>query len=215
MAPKAEEALRKRKDAQQKKILIALAPLLLGLLVWQGPKTYSALMGGSAAPPPPPVTTAATTTTTTSAVPLPPGTTPTPPAGGATSASNLPDSDPLLAPGAGQLIVFSRFIGKDPFREKPSSTSSTDGTDGPTGNASSASLEVNGTTEEVKIGETFPAGDPAFRLVNAGGDSAEIGLASGTFSNGQETIAVKVGETLVLISDPDGKRYAIKLVGVA
>jgi hypothetical protein len=214
MAPKAEEALRKRKEAQQKKILIALAPVLLGLLVWQGPKTYSAVMGGSAAPAAPPATTAPTTTTT-SPVPLPPGTTATPPAGSPTSATSLSDSDPLLSPETGQLIVFNRFISKDPFRAKPSSTSSTDGSEGPTGNASSASLEVNGTTEEVKIGERFPAADPAFRLVNAGGQSAEIGLASGTFSNGQETIAVTVGETLVLISDPDGKRYAIKLVGVA
>jgi hypothetical protein len=213
MAPKAEEALRKRKEAKQKKILIALAPLLLGLLVWQGPKTYSALMGGSAAPAAPQATTA-TTTTTVSPVPLPTGTTPTPPTGSPTSATGLPDSDPLLSPGAGQLIVFSRFLSKDPFRAKPSSTSSTDGTDGPTGNASRASLEVNGTAEDVKIGEGFPAGDPAFRLVNAGGQSAEIGLASGTFANGQETIAVSVGETLVLVSDPDGKRYAIKLLGV-
>jgi hypothetical protein len=210
MAPKAEEALRKRKEAQQKKILIALAPVLLGLLIWQGPKTYSALMGGSAAPATPPATTA-----TTSPVPLPPGTTPTPPAGSPTSATSLTDSDPLLSPETGQLIVFNRFISKDPFRAKPASTSSTDGSEGPTGNASSASLEVNGTTEEVKIGDRFPAADPAFRLVNAGGQSAEIGLASGTFANGQETIAVTVGETIVLISDPDGKRYAIKLVGVA
>jgi hypothetical protein len=214
MAPKGEEALRKRKEAQQKKILIALAPVLLGLLAWQGPKTYNALMGGSAAPATPPATTAATTTTPSSG-PLPTGTTPPPPTGSPTSATSLPNSDPLLPPGAGQLIVFSRFLGKDPFRAKPSAATSTDGTEGPTGNASSASLEVNGTTEEVKIGETFPAGDAAFRLVTAGGQSAEIGLASGTFSNGEETIAVNVGETLVLISDPDGKRYAIKLVGVA
>jgi hypothetical protein len=159
------------------------------------------------------VTTA--TTTSPSPVPLPPGsTTPTTPTGSPTSATSLPDSDPLLSPGAGQLIVFSRFVSKDPFRGKPSATSSNDGTEGPTGNASSASLEINGRAEEVKIGETFPAGDPAFRLVTAGGQSAEIGLASGTFSNGQETIAVNVGETLVLISDPDGKRYAIKLLGV-
>jgi hypothetical protein len=210
MAPKAEEALRKRKEAQQKKILIALAPLLLGLLVWQGPKTYSALMGGSAAPAAPPATT-----TTTSPVPLPTGTTPTPPTGSPTSATSLPDSDPLLSPATGQLIVFSRFVSKDPFRAKPSSTSSSDGSEGPTGNASSASLEVNGTAEDVKIGERFPAADPAFRLVNAGGQSAEIGLASGSFANGQETIAVNMGETLVLVSDPDGKRYAIKLISVA
>ena len=214
MAPKAEEALRKRKEAQQKKILIMLAPVLLGLLVWQGPKTYSAVMGGSAAPAAPPATTVPTTTTT-SPVPLPTGTTATPPAGSPTSATSLRDSDPLLSPDTGQLIVFSRFISKDPFRAKPSSTSSTDGSEGPTGNASSASLEVNGRTEEVKIGDRFPAADPAFRLVKAGGQSAEIGLASGTFANGQETIAVTVGETVVLISDPDGKRYAIKLVGVA
>jgi hypothetical protein len=207
MAPKAEEALRKRKEAQQKKILIALAPLLLGLLVWQGPKTYSALMGGSAAPAAPPATT-----TTTSPVPVPTGTTPTPPTGSPTSATSLSDSDPLLSPGTGQLIVFSRFVSKDPFRAKPSSTSSTDGSEGLTGNASSASLEVNGAAEDVKIGETFPAADPAFRLVDAGGQSAEIGLASGSFANGQETIAVNMGETLVLVSDPDGKRYAIKLL---
>jgi hypothetical protein len=210
MAPKAEEALRKRKEAQQKKILIALAPLLLGLLVWQGPKTYSALMGGSAAPAAPPATS-----TTASPVPLPTGTTPTPPTGSPTNATSLPDSDPLLSPATGQLIVFSRFVSKDPFRAKPSSTSSSDGSEGPTGNASSASLEVNGTAEDVKIGETFPAADPAFRLVNAGGQSAEIGLASGSFANGQETIAVNMGETLVLVSDPDGKRYAIKLLGVS
>jgi hypothetical protein len=214
MAPKGEEALRKRKEAQQKKILIALAPVLLGLLVWQGPKTYSALMGGSAAPAAPPATTTTTTATTASPVPLPTGTTPTPPTGSPTSATNLQDSDPLLSPGTGQLIVFSRFLSKDPFRAKPSSTSSSDGSEGPTGNASRASLEVNGTAEDVRIGETFPGGDPAFRLVNAGGESAEIGLASGTFSNGQETIAVNVGETLVLISDPDGTRYAIKLLSV-
>jgi len=210
MAPKAEEALRKRKEAQQKKILIALAPLLLGLLVWQGPKTYSALIGGSTAPAAPPATT-----TTTSPVPLPTSTTPTPPTGSPTSATGLPDSDPLLSPATGQLIIFSRFVSKDPFRAKPSSTSSSDGSEGPTGNASSASLEVNGTAEDVKIGETFPAADPAFRLVNAGGQSAEIGLASGSFANGQETIAVNMGETLVLVSDPDGKRYAIKLISVA
>lgn len=213
MAPKAQAALRAKKEAQQKKILIALAPLLLGLLAWQGPKTYKALTGSSAAPAPPPATSTAPTTTGPSLT----GTTTTPTSTGAgTSATGLPDSDPLLAPGAGQLIVFSRFFSKDPFRAKPSSTSSTDGTEGTTGNAtaSSASLEVNGNAEEVDVGDKFPAGESTFRLVSAGGQSAEIGLASGSFANGQETIAVSVGETLVLVADPDGTRYAIKLLSV-
>jgi hypothetical protein len=207
MAPKAEAALRKQKEAKQKMLLLALAPVLLGLLVWQGPKTYKALTGGSAQPPPPPVTNTSPTTT----VPLG-TTTPTPPASGASGATGLPDSDPVLEPGLGQLIVFNRFISKDPFRAKP--TIST-GTDEPTGAASSASLEINGKSENVKVGDTFPASDPAFRLVKISGQSADIGLVSGTFANGQETLAIKVGETLVLISDPDGTRYAIKLLGVA
>ena len=45
-------------------------------------------------------------------------------------------------------------------------------------------------------------------------DAANIGLVSGTFSNGQETITINVGETLVLAAD-DGTRYAIKVVSVA
>ena len=213
MAPKAEAALRARKEAKQKKILIALAPLFLGLLAWQGPKTYKALTG-SAAPPPPPITS----TTTTTAGLLPTGTTtaPTPSTGSGTSAANLPDSDPLLAPGAGQLIVFSRFLSKDPFRAKPSSTSSTDGSESTNSAvaASSVAIEVNGSAEDVKVGDQFPAGDPAFRLVAAGGDSADIGLASGSFAGGQDTVAIKVGETLVLVADPDGTRYSIKLLSV-
>ena len=41
-----------------------------------------------------------------------------------------------------------------------------------------------------------------------------VGLVSGTFSNGSETISINVGETLVLAAD-DGARYAIKIVSVA
>jgi hypothetical protein len=152
-------------------------------------------------------TTTPTTTGTATPTPLPTG-------NGGTSATNLPDSDPLLSPGAGQLIVFSRFVGKDPFRAKPSVSPGTDETDGPTGAASGVTLEVNGERESVKIGDTFPDSDAAFRLVSAGGDSAEIGLVTGNFADGQETIKVKVGETLVLVDDSDGTRYAIKLLSV-
>jgi hypothetical protein len=205
MAPKAEEALRKQKEAKQKLLLLALAPVLLGLLAWQGPKTYKALTGGNAQPPPTVTTIAPTTTGSTS-------TTATPTPSGVTGAIGLPDSDPLQTPGLGQLVVFNRFVSKDPFRSKPTVSTSTDG---PTGAASAASLEINGKSENVKVGDTFPAADPAFRLVEINGQSADIGLVSGTFANGQETLAIKVGEALVLISDPDGTRYAIKLLGVA
>jgi hypothetical protein len=204
MARKAE-VLRQAKERKQKIILIALAPVLLGLLAWQGPKTYKSLTAGAATPPP--------VVSTTPALPGPTGTTQTPTVS-PTNPTGLPDSDPLLSPGSGQLIVFSRFVSKDPFRAKPT-ISVGDDSDQPTGAASAATLEVNGVSDEVKVGETFPESDGAFRLVAVTNESAEIGLASGTFSNGQETMALKIGEELVLISDPDGTRYAIKLISVA
>ena len=43
----------------------------------------------------------------------------------------------------------------------------------------------------------------------------KIGLVSGSFSNGQETVKVKVGKTVTLVSQPDGVRYVIKLVSVS
>ena len=202
--PKAE-VLRQAKERKQKIILIALAPVLLGLLAWQGPKTYKSLTAGAATPPPPPVTTTAPT------LPGPTGT-PTPTAN-ATNPTGLPDSDPLLSPEIGQLVVFSRFVSKDPFRAKPT-ISVGDDSDQPTGAATEATLEVNGASEAVRVGDVFPESDGAFRLVAVGTDTAQIGLASGTFSNGQETMSLKVGEELVLISEPDGTRYAIKLISI-
>jgi hypothetical protein len=38
---------------------------------------------------------------------------------------------------------------------------------------------------------------------------------SGSFSNGVDTLTVKLGEPLTLISQPDGARYTIKFVGPA
>jgi hypothetical protein len=205
MPPKAAEALRQQKERKQKIVLVALAPVLLGLMAWQGPKTYKSLTASAATPPPPVVTTTTPTST------LPTGTPVTP--GSPTSPSGLPDSDPLLSPGTGQLIVFSRFVSKDPFRAKPS-ISVDDPSDDPSGAATGATIAVNGNSEALKVGDVFPASDGAFRLVSVGTDSAEIGLSSGTFSNGQEAMSLKVGEELVLISDPDGTRYAIKLISV-
>ena len=189
------------KQAKQKKLLFVLVPLFLGLLVWQGPKTLKAFTGGEAAPPP--AVPAATTTTTPSPAPG----TPAPSGGGS---SSLPDSDVRPDPLDGQLVSFSRFPGRDPF-----AIVSSPGASGGTGTpaASAATIEVNGSGESVSIGDSFPASEPTFKLVSVEGQIANIGLVSGTFSNGAETIAISVGETLVLVAD-DGARYAIKLVSL-
>lgn len=196
MAKRPTEAqIRAAKDAKQKKLLLVLLVPFIALMAWQGPKTYNALMGGTEPPPPspvtaPPVSSATTTPTTT------PGTAP----------GGLPDSDPQLDPLDGQLVSFSRFSGRDPF-VLPSTGSSQSQSAG-------ATIEVNGESEDVGINDPFPASDPTFKLVSVTDSAAQIGLVSGAFSNGQETITINVGETLVLAAD-DGARYAIKVVSIA
>jgi hypothetical protein len=193
-----EAALRAQKAAKQKKLLIILIVPFIALLAWQGPKTFKALQGGS----PPPPTSAVPAIPTTS---VPTGT-PTVPSTGADQGGILPDSD--LQPGLldGQLLSFSRFSGRDPFvRVSPSSS---------TQPAAGATIEVNGTSEDVRVNDPFPASDPTFKLVSVTETAAVIGLVSGSFSNGDDTITINVGETLVLAAD-DGARYTIKIVSVA
>jgi len=188
-------ALRAAKDAKQKKLLIILIVPFLALLAWQGPKMFKALQGGSSPPPP------------TSAVPLTPTTSvPTLPGTGAVQGGDLPDTD--LQPDLldGHLVSFSRFSGRDPFVPVSPSSGQSQG--------ESATIEVNGTSEDVGINDPFPASDPTFKLVSVSDTAAVIGLVSGSFSSGNDTITINVGETLVLAAD-DGARYAIKIVSVA
>jgi hypothetical protein len=189
-----EAALRAAKDAKQKKLLLILIVPFIALLAWQGPKTFKALQGGSPPPPPaalPTPTTSAPTVTTLGTV--------------TDQGSGLPDTDEQLEPLDGQLLSFSRFPGRDPFVQ-PSS--------GPVAQAGGATIEVNGESEDVGINDPFPASDPTFKLVTVTATAATIGLVSGSFSNGSDTITISVGETLVLAAD-DGGRYAIKIVSVA
>jgi hypothetical protein len=209
-----EAALSKAKAAKQKKLLFLLVPIFLGLAVWQGPKTFKALTGGNAASPPPSLTLPAPTTPAVT----------TPAAPGPTSGSGLNETDPVIDPLEGQLVSFSSFESKDPFAglgDDPAATTTTsDGatttTDGSeTDTAARAVIDVNGSSEDVAVADDFPASDPAFRLISVEGDTAKIGLVSGSFSTGTETIVIDVGETYILVSETDGSRYVIRLVSVA
>jgi hypothetical protein len=193
-----EAALRAQKDAKQKKLLIILIVPFIALLAWQGPKTFKALQGGS----PPPPTSAVPATPTTSV----PTATPLLPGSGSDQGGVLPDSDPQPDRLEGQLLSFSRFSGRDPFAPvRPSSSGQP---------AAGATIEVNGTSEDVRVNDSFPASGPTFKLMSVTETAAVIGLVSGSFSNGDDTITINVGETLVLAAD-DGTRYAIKIVSVA
>jgi hypothetical protein len=198
MAKRPTEAIiRAQKEAKQKKLLLLLLPLFLGLVVWQGPKMFHALKGGPTSPIPTPAVDLATPGLT------PTGTTPT----GTDGGGGLPDTDPQPGLLEGQLISFSRFGGRDPFGSSPLASGSNQGLD-------AATVEVNGTSEGVALNGAFPAKDPTFRLISVSGQSATLGLVSGRFSSGADTITINVGETLIIVAN-DGARYAVKLVSVS
>jgi len=213
---KVQAALLKQKEAKQKKVLFILVPLFLGLMVWQGPKTYNSLMGGSTPPP----TTAAPTTT----VPTPGSAPSTPGAGTIVPPSQLVDTDAPPSLMDGQMSNFGVFPGRDPFSGGAIAPGlgdvSTGGAGTGTGTTStatptSARVEVNGAAEDVSIGETFPESDPAFKLVSVTATSAMVSLASGaTFTNGNQSEQIKVGETLTVVGD-DGSTFNIKLVSTS
>jgi hypothetical protein len=196
MAKRPTEAiLRAQKEAKQKKLLFLLVPLFLGLAAWQGPKMLHALKGSQ--PPPPPAQAPGL------GVPTPTGTTPT----GTDAGGGLPDTDEQPGLLEGQLISFSRFGGRDPFGH------STPPQPAPSANADAATVEVNGTSEGVALSGSFPARDPTFRLISVAGQTATIGLVSGRFSSGADTLTMNVGQTLVIVAN-DGARYTVKLVSV-
>jgi hypothetical protein len=80
------------------------------------------------------------------------------------------------------------------------------------GTTTEVKVSVNGKVLVLEVGDTFPGDDPSFKLVAIGDGSIEIGLVSGSFATGVETVTVERGEPLTLISQPDGARYTIKLL---
>jgi hypothetical protein len=203
MARKAVD-LQMQKEAKQKKLLLLLVPVFLGLLVWQGPKTYHAFSGGTSTPPAP----AASTPTTT--LPTPPSPTST------TASGGLADTDTPLDPLDGQLVSFSRFDGVDPFRPKGSKPGAPQDTAQPPAATQGALLEVNGQSENVSVGASFPAADKTFILRSVRDQTVEIGLVSGgSFGDGKAVQTLSVGESVTLVAQPDGATYTIKLISVA
>jgi hypothetical protein len=199
MARRNAAAIQKAKEAKQKKLLLLLLPLFLGLVAWQGPKMYKALF----APPAPEATPTATTPTPT--VPGAPTTAPAAPLAG-----GLGDSEPLPTAGSHQLLSFSRFTARNPFIAPGGGAPPASGTSQLT---NTAVIEVNGQSQEVVYGAAFPTADPVFRLANVTESGVEVGLASGSFDDGRDTVAIAIGEQVQLVGD-DGTSYTVRVVSV-
>ncbi len=71
-------------------------------------------------------------------------------------------------------------------------------------------------SETVAVGKTFPASapQPFFQLVSLTPNSAKIGIAGGSLTNGKNTVTIPVGKTVTLMNTADGTKYTIKLVSV-
>ncbi|MEK6275998.1 MAG: hypothetical protein AABM30_11780 [Actinomycetota bacterium] len=77
-----------------------------------------------------------------------------------------------------------------------------------------ARISVNGTSELVGIGSTFPSSDPVFRLVSLTKTTAKIGIAGGSLSTGDSTATLTKGKKVTLMNTADGTRYELVLTSV-
>jgi hypothetical protein len=87
----------------------------------------------------------------------------------------------------------------------------------PVVNATATSIAVNGVAEDVEPEKPFPAAEPTFVLVKLGkdGKSVEIGIAGGSYANGEETLKLRFGKKVTLQNTADGSRYELELLSVA
>jgi hypothetical protein len=192
--------MQKAKEAKQKKLLLILLPFFLVLVVWQGPKMYKSLFAQPATE-----ATPAAATTPTSTVPGTPTTAPVAP-----PADGLADSEPVPTARSDQLLSFSRFTARNPFVAPGGAAAPPSGESQLT---NTAVIEVNSQSEEVVYGAAFPTADPVFRLANVTETGVEVGLASGSFDDGRQTVAISIGEQVQLVGD-DGTTYTVRVVSV-
>jgi hypothetical protein len=221
-----------RAKAKRTKIIAAvLGVVLLGVLAWQIPslmKTLNKKPPPNAAPAPPPPATGAPPPV--APPPGAPAAAAAPPAGSAT----LIDSDPSPQAASGQLLSFDRFTSKDPFVQQGTAHAASASASAPVkapaappppppppprpspaARYSSARISVNGETEQVAVGATFPASDPVFRLVSVTKATAKVAIAGGSLSTGDGAVTLTKGKKLTLMNTADGTRYELVLHSVA
>jgi hypothetical protein len=159
--------------------------------------------------------------------------------------TRLPNSDVAPGRLKSQLASFEMFHSKDPFVQQVSSESNQSAstspasptgavtaaptTTPPTGTTlastsqptrtlshqGGAVIEVNGKVETVAAGDTFPKGDPTFKLVSLANGVALIGIANGAYSSGAQTVSLQSAKTLTLVDTSDGVRYELRLVSTS
>ncbi|MGA9763021.1 MAG: hypothetical protein WBQ14_11440 [Gaiellaceae bacterium] len=206
MAAKQRADIQKEKEKKEKIILA----VLVGLLVIVGALELPKMLKKSSPP-----AVAATQTTSTSPGAIPSGTA----ASGPIAVETLPNQSSYQA-GNGQLSQFSLFKGQDPFGSANKVESASAGSSEMTTNAtkttsksySAANISVNGVSQAVLVGGTFPSSSPAFVLASFTPTQIKVGVNGGSFSGGQAKVTINKGRSVVLVNTVDSVRYVIKYV---
>jgi hypothetical protein len=227
--------IREAKDRRAKRLVIGGAVLLVAVLAFEMPKVLKGHGGSSSSTPP-----AATTTTGTPSY----GASTTPASTPVASAAVLPATSTKLTTSdlsprrsKSELYSFNHFAGKDPFVQQVSAsdiTSSPSGTSGASGvitagpapsaqttsarmlaRTGAVTLQVNGKTQTVRIGGSFPSSNPLFKLVSVSHGLVRIGIASGSYQSGAQTVTLVSGRTMTLVDTADGVRYRIRLLSAS
>ena len=230
--------VRAAKDRRAKIMAIGGAVLLVAILAFELPH----YLGGSKSSAPAAATTTSATagSTTPGATGMPVATASGSAATAAlvTGSTKLPNSDVAPHRTKSQLYSFDTFAGKDPFVQQvetqtASSSSSPTGTGAPTTSAPApttsttsvqqtsartltsagvARITVNGKSETVRVGKSFPSANPVFLLVSLAHGVAKIGIANGSYSSGAQTVRLSAGRSLTLVDTANGVRYTVRLL---
>ncbi len=225
------------KAKKQKIILIVGGVLLLGLAAMQVPKLMKKDSQPVAVPAATPVgvgvagvpAAAATATGSSNGAAKP---------AGFVAGVALPGATVVrVAPS--QLASFTLFEVKDPFVQQAgveptggaavtaSGQAPSAGTQGPTvtgGQATPgssqaaeppplvyATINLDGGPQQLKVKQKFPEGDPLFVLRSLTKKQAKIGVAGGSFDDGQ-AVTLQFGKKVTLVNTATGVRYQLKLV---
>lgn len=105
----------------------------------------------------------------------------------------------------------SRSKPKRPVKEPTPELSVQPATPATKASTASARISVNGASEGVSVGATFPVSDPIFKLVAATGKTAKIAIDGGSYASGEATITLKKGQPVTLVNTADGTRYRLVL----
>ena len=141
------------------------------------------------------------------------------PAEGDADAGATPAEGPNVDPDTGFDPLGSNPQDQDPNASPPTFSAPGSGDDPAAAApelAAATKISINGVVGTVATEATFPEDVPVFQLMSLArdGKSVQIGVAGGSYANGEPTITLRLGKTLTLQNTADGSRYELKLLTV-